>query len=103
MFKEEFAQELRNRLPKDIESKASSERIVNTFLDIVKDSLREGESVTFVNFGTFDRAERAPRAYKSLQTGETETTKKKRVPVFRPGKELKDAVAIKRGRPKKKA
>lgn len=73
-------------------SKADAARALDAFIEAVKSSLAQGDPVTLVGFGTFDVSERAARSGRNPRTGETITIAAARVPKFRPGKALKDAV-----------
>jgi DNA-binding protein HU-beta len=74
-------------------SKASAIRAVDAITDVVAKALKSGDSVTMVGFGTFSIRERAARAGRNPRTGETIQIKASKVPVFKPGKGLKDAVS----------
>lgn len=73
-------------------AKAEVERIVNGFMDEVKNAVAAGESVQLIGFGTFEARERAAREARNPQTGDTITIPAKKAPVFKPGKAFKDAV-----------
>lgn len=73
-------------------SKADASRALEAFIGAVKTSLKNNETVTLVGFGTFAVSERAARSGRNPRTGETIDIKEARVPKFRPGKALKDAV-----------
>jgi len=72
--------------------KADAERAVNAFVKVVSSSLKAGEDVTLVGFGTFSTGERAARQGRNPQTGETITIAARKVVKFKPGKGLKDEV-----------
>ena len=55
-------------------------------------SLRKGDEVTLVGFGTFYASERAARTGRNPKTGEAVEIKAAKVPKFRAGKALKDAI-----------
>ena len=74
-------------------SKASAGRAVDAVLGAVTGALQEGEQVSLVGFGTFAVRERAARTGRNPQTGETITIKAAKVPSFKAGKALKDAVS----------
>ena len=65
---------------------------VAAFIGIVKDSLGDGESVILVGFGSFVVRDRAARTGHNPRTGETLNIPAVKVPAFRPGKSLKDAL-----------
>jgi len=74
-------------------SKAAASRAVDAFTEIVSNSLRRGDPVTLVGFGTFTVRERAARGGRNPRTGEPIHIRASRLPVFKPGKALKDAVS----------
>ena len=61
-------------------------------IDAVTTSLKNNDSVTLVGFGTFSVGERAARSGRNPRTGEVIKIKSAKVPKFRAGKLLKDAV-----------
>jgi len=65
---------------------------VNTTLDTVTVTLRKGEKVTLVGFGTFLVRRRRARDGRNPQTGARIKIPAKKVPRFTPGKELKAAI-----------
>lgn len=73
-------------------SKAAAARSLDAMIGAVKGSLKKGRPVTLVGFGTFTVSTRAARTGRNPRTGETIKIKKAKVPKFRPGKGLKDAV-----------
>lgn len=73
-------------------TKADAERAVNSFVSVVTDSLKAGEDVTLVGFGTFSVGERAERQGRNPQTGETITIAARKAVKFKPGKALKEEV-----------
>jgi DNA-binding protein HU-beta len=72
-------------------SKAGTERGVRAMLAGIRSSLKRGEAVTLVGFGTFSVARRRPRTMRNPRTGQTVTVAG-RAPRFKPSKELKQAV-----------
>jgi len=73
-------------------SKAAAGRALDSMLDAVTDSLQKGEGVSLIGFGTFSVKERAARQGRNPKTGETIQIKAAKVPGFKAGKALKDAV-----------
>jgi DNA-binding protein HU-beta len=73
-------------------SKADAGRAVEAVLNTVTDSLKRGQQVTLVGFGTFSVKDRAARTGRNPQTGQTIHIAASRVPGFKAGKALKDAV-----------
>tara|TARA_A100001391_G_scaffold80536_4_gene52401 strand:+ start:1782 stop:2054 length:273 start_codon:yes stop_codon:yes gene_type:complete len=73
-------------------SKADAGRALDATLDAVTGALKKGDSVSLVGFGTFSVKERAAREGRNPQTGETIKIAAAKVPGFKAGKALKDAV-----------
>jgi DNA-binding protein HU-beta len=73
-------------------SKKKATEVVETILSSIKDSLRKGEKVQLVGFGTFRVKERKGRVGRNPRTGESVDIPAKRVPLFKAGKALKEAV-----------
>lgn len=73
-------------------SKAKAGRVLDAFTSFVIEALKSGENVALVNFGSFILKERAARTGRNPQTGKAITIPAAKVPVFRVGKGLKDAV-----------
>ena len=65
---------------------------LDAFVAAVTDSLKKGEDVSLVGFGTFTVSERAARTGRNPQTGAEIKIEASNVPKFRAGKKLKDAV-----------
>ena len=80
-------------------SKAAAGRALDATVAAVKDALKAGDSVSLVGFGTFSVGERAARAGRNPRTGKSLNIAAAKVPKFRPGKKLKDAVKIERTSP----
>lgn len=72
-------------------SKAAAGQALNSALNAITGALCKGDKVTLVGFGTFETRDRAAREGRNPQTGETIQIAAKRVPVWTPGKALKDA------------
>ncbi len=73
-------------------AKAAAEKALNSFTASVTKSLKKGVKVTLVGFGTFTVSKRAARKGRNPQTGKTISIPATKVPKFRAGKALKDAV-----------
>jgi DNA-binding protein HU-beta len=73
-------------------SKASASRALDAALDAIIESLKASDPVVLVGFGTFAVKERAARTGRNPQTGQEIEIKAARVPAFKPGKGLKDAL-----------
>ena len=73
-------------------SKKDAEAAVNAVFDSVKDALAEGDKVSFIGFGTFSVKTRAARTGLNPRTKETIEIPESKVPAFKAGSALKDAV-----------
>lgn len=73
-------------------SKAAAGRALEALVGGVRASLKKGNSVTIVGFGTFSVSKRAARTGRNPRTKEPIRIKAAKVPKFRPGKALKDSV-----------
>ena len=73
-------------------SKASAARALDAALDSITKSLKKGDAVTLVGFGTFIVRKRAARTGRNPRTGEAIKIKASKVPAFKAGKALKDAI-----------
>lgn len=73
-------------------SKKDAEAAVNTVFDSVKDALAEGDKVSLIGFGTFSVKTRAARTGLNPRTKETIEIPESKVPAFKAGSALKDAV-----------
>jgi DNA-binding protein HU-beta len=73
-------------------SKAAAGRALDAMMSGVRTTLKKGGTVSLVGFGTFAVATRAARTGRNPRTGDAIKIKKAKVPKFRPGKGLKDAL-----------
>ena len=73
-------------------TKTQAAGAVDSFFDGIVRSLKKGEAITFVGFGTFKTAQRAARVARNPQTGAAIKIPKRRVVRFTSGKALKAAV-----------
>ncbi len=73
-------------------SKAAAGRALDAALDAITGALKEGDQVTLIGFGTFLVRERASRVGRNPRTGEAMTIAAAKIPSFKAGKALKDAV-----------
>lgn len=73
-------------------SKKEAALAVDAALAAIQKALKKGEAVTLVGFGTFGVSKRKAREGRNPQTGATIKIAAKKVPVFKAGKGLKDAV-----------
>ncbi len=73
-------------------SKADAARAIGATIGSITSTLKKGQSVTLVGFGTFKVSKRKARKGRNPRTGEVITIKAAKVPRFSAGKSLKDAV-----------
>ncbi len=73
-------------------SKAAAGRALEAIVGGIRGSLKRGNSVTLVGFGTFTVSRRAARTGRNPRTNEAIKIKAAKVPKFRPGKALKDSL-----------
>ena len=89
MTKEEF-------IAKVVDSTGQPKTVVNkvlkTMIDTVSDTLSSGDSVSFVGFGKFEVAKRQARKGRNPRTGKELRIPEAKVPKFKAGKKLRDAV-----------
>lgn len=74
-------------------SKKDAGAAVEAFTKTVQDALKKGNSIGLIGFGTFEVRTRAAREGRNPRTGEPLKIAKKKVPAFKAGKKLKDAVS----------
>ncbi len=74
-------------------TKKQAGEVVDALFGAIKEALASGEKVSLIGFGTFSVKERAAREGRNPRTGEKISISKKKTPVFKPGKELRDAVS----------
>ena len=73
-------------------SKAAAGRVLDSLLDTISTTLKKGGAVSLVGFGTFAVTKRAARSGRNPRTGAAIKIKAAKVPKFRPGKALRDAL-----------
>lgn len=73
-------------------SKAAASRALDAVINSVIDALKDGDQVSLVGFGTFTIKDRAARTGRNPQTGQPIEIAAAKVPGFKAGKALKDAV-----------
>lgn len=73
-------------------SKTDAAKAVDAVFDGISDSLKKGDEVRLVGFGTFAVAERAASEGRNPRTGEKIAIPASKQPKFKPGKTLKDAL-----------
>ena len=82
--------------------KKEVEKLAAALFQSIEEELVKGEKVQLVGFGTFEVRERAGRTGRNPRTGEELVIAPAKVPAFKPGKALKDAVNVKEEKGKKK-
>ncbi len=73
-------------------TKVDVESVLNGMIDTVKKTIKKGDDVTLIGFGTFTKTKRKARMGRNPQTGKEIKIPAMTVPKFRPGREFKDAV-----------
>jgi DNA-binding protein HU-beta len=73
-------------------SKLQAEAVLNSTLEIIKRSVKKGDAVVLVGFGSFFKAKRKARKGRNPQTGAVLKIPAQSVPKFRPGREFKKVV-----------
>ena len=85
--------ELAEKMAKDADiSKAAAEKALSSMIDAVIKTLKKGNKVALVGFGTFSVSKRKARTGRNPQTGATIKIAARKVPKFSAGKAFKDAV-----------
>ena len=86
--------ELINAIAEQAElSKKDAAKAVEAFVEVVTNSLKEDDKVQLIGFGTFEVRERAAREGHNPHTGSKIQIPAAKVPAFKAGKALKDAIA----------
>lgn len=73
-------------------SKADAASAVEAMFEVIKETLKSGDTVSLVGFGTFLARDRAARTGRNPRTGESIEIKASTVPAFKAGKALRDAL-----------
>jgi len=73
-------------------TKKDVESVLNSFLGEVTDALSSGDKVQLIGFGTFETRKRSARVGRNPQTGATLQISESKVPAFKAGNKLKEAV-----------
>jgi DNA-binding protein HU-beta len=76
-------------------SKKEADAILSTTIDIIVEAVADGDKVTLVGFGSFEKRERKEREGRNPKTGESMTIAATTVPAFSAGKAFKETVAEK--------
>ena len=73
-------------------SKKDADNLISKTIETIKKTVKKGEDVSLVGFGTFSKVRRKARNGVNPATGEKIKIKAKNIPKFRPGKEFKEMV-----------
>ena len=73
-------------------TKADTDRAIKALIDTVSETLANGDQIALVGFGTFLVRERQARSGRNPRTGETISIESAKIPAFKAGKALKDAI-----------
>lgn len=90
MTKSDLVDELAKRTE---QTKITAETMLDAFIEIIANSLKEDQDIKLVGFGTFSALKRKARIGRNPLTGQEIQIPAKRVVAFKPGKILKDALA----------
>ncbi|MGB8698696.1 MAG: HU family DNA-binding protein [Thermosynechococcaceae cyanobacterium] len=74
-------------------TKKQADEVLSAAIDTITDAVSEGDKVTLVGFGSFEKRERQAREGRNPKTGETMTIPATSVPAFSAGKSFKEKVA----------
>ena len=77
-------------------SKAESQKVVNVVLDSIVEGMKKDGKIILPGFGSFEVRSRTARVGRNPRTGEQIKIKASKVPAFKPGKGMKDAIAKKK-------
>ena len=91
MNKAELVKEIVDKCGYEV-TQSCVEDIVNTFMNVVKETVTSGDKVQLIGFGTFETSKRAERKGKNPQTGEEMIIPACTVPKFKPGKDFRQSV-----------
>ena len=89
MNKKELVMEITKRTGLPV---SNSEKALTGMIRVVQEELAKGGKIQLVGFGTYEVKERQQRIGRDPRTGEPKVVPAKKVPVFKPGKSLKDMV-----------
>ncbi len=73
-------------------SKADAKKALEAFINVTSESLKKGEKVALIGFGTFDLSKRSARTGRNPQTGKPIEIKEKNVVKFKAGAQLSDNI-----------
>ena len=74
-------------------TKKEALEVISAFLEVVTEAVANGDKVTLVGFGSFERRDRSQREGRNPKTNEPMTIPATKVPAFSPGKQFKEKVA----------
>ncbi|OYD88125.1 DNA-binding protein [Nostoc sp. 'Peltigera membranacea cyanobiont' 213] len=74
-------------------TKKQADEVISAFLSVVTEAVANGEKVTLVGFGSFERRDRSEREGRNPKTNEPMTIPATKVPAFSAGKQFKEKVA----------
>ncbi|AVH64035.1 HU family DNA-binding protein [Nostoc sp. 'Peltigera membranacea cyanobiont' N6] len=74
-------------------TKKQADEVISAFLSVVIEAVANGDKVTLVGFGSFERRERSEREGRNPKTNEPMTIPATKVPAFSAGKQFKEKVA----------
>jgi DNA-binding protein HU-beta len=74
-------------------TKKQADEVISAFLSVITEAVANGENITLVGFGSFERRERSEREGRNPKTNEPMTIPATKVPAFSPGKLFKEKVA----------
>ncbi|MHC5822555.1 MAG: HU family DNA-binding protein [Nostoc sp.] len=74
-------------------TKKQADEVISAFLSVVTEAVANGEKVTLIGFGSFDRRERSEREGRNPKTNEPMTIPATKVAAFSAGKQFKEKVA----------
>lgn len=74
-------------------NKKDAEKVINAFFATIEETLKAGDKIQLIGFGTFEVRPRQARKGRNPQTGAEIDIPAANVPAFKPGKSLKDALA----------
>lgn len=74
-------------------TKKQADEVISAFLSVVTEAVANGDKVTLIGFGSFERRDRSEREGRNPKTNEPMTIPATKVPAFSPGKQFKEKVA----------
>ncbi|RCJ42517.1 DNA-binding protein [Nostoc punctiforme NIES-2108] len=74
-------------------TKKQADEIISAFLSVVTEAVANGEKITLVGFGSFERRDRSEREGRNPKTNEPMTIPATKVPAFSAGKQFREKVA----------